>query len=157
MLATTQPSAVSRSPIRSSSLIQQLEKEKARGRTLYEQFDTMQREMQRAFGIEESSARKGRARTPTAILKSAATAALRRLKQEGKTATAAKGIELASVLVTAKKNLDSTRPRRGTQTRREANCESTLTRRGSDRMTVGVNSSRISPGIGADALDATAR
>jgi len=88
-------------------LAQQLEKEKAHGRTLYTQFEAMQTDMQTAFGIEPpktAKKRKGRA-SAAAPLKSAATAILDKLRKEGKTLQAAKTAALETLLAQAKKEL----------------------------------------------------
>jgi hypothetical protein len=88
-------------------LSQQLDKEKAHGRTLYEQFEAMQTDMQTAFGIEPpktAKKRKGRA-SATAPLKSAATAILENLHKEGKTPQSAKATVLETLLAQAKKEL----------------------------------------------------
>jgi hypothetical protein len=88
-------------------LAQQLEKEKAHGRTLYTQFEALQADMQTAFGIEPSKTarkRKGRA-SAAAPLKSAATALLAKLQKEGKTAQSAKATVLETLLAQAKKEL----------------------------------------------------
>jgi hypothetical protein len=88
-------------------LAQQLEKEKAHGRTLYTQFETIQTDMQTAFGIEpRKTARKRRERTSAAApLKSAATAVLEKLRKEGKTPQAAKTAALETLGAQAKKEL----------------------------------------------------
>jgi hypothetical protein len=91
-------------------LSQQLEKEKAHGRTLYTQFEALQSDMQTAFGIEPpktAKKRKGRA-SAAAPLKSAATALLDKLRKEGKTPQSAKASVLETLLAQAKKDLGLT-------------------------------------------------
>ena len=84
----------------------QLEKEKTRGRALYEQFKAMQIEMQTAFGIEPSKPfRKRCKRTPLAALKSAASSLLKRLREEGKTPKEAKAVVLEKLSIEAKREL----------------------------------------------------
>jgi len=88
-------------------LSQQLDKEKAHARTLYEQFEALQTDMQTAFGIEPpktAKKRKGRA-SAAAPLKSAATALLDKLHKEGKTPQSAKATVLETLLAQAKKEL----------------------------------------------------
>jgi len=88
-------------------LAQQLEKEKAHGRTLYTQFEAMQTDMQTAFGIEPpktAKKRKGRA-SAAAPLKTAAAALLDKLHKEGKTPQSAKTTALETLLAQAKKEL----------------------------------------------------
>jgi len=88
-------------------LSQQLDKEKAHGRALYTQFESLQTDMQTAFGIEPpktAKKRKGRA-SAAASLKSAATALLDKLRKEGKTPQSAKATVLEELLAQAKKEL----------------------------------------------------
>lgn len=88
-------------------LSQQLEKEKAHGRSLYTQFEALQSDMQTAFGIEPpktAKKRKGRA-SATAPLKTAATTLLTKLQKEGKTPQSAKATVLETLLAQAKKEL----------------------------------------------------
>ena len=91
-------------------LSQQLDKEKAHGRTLYSQFEAMESDMQTAFGIEPpKTAKKRKGRVSTAApLKSAATALLDKLHKEGKTAQSAKAAVLETLLAQAKKDLGLT-------------------------------------------------
>lgn len=95
------------SKVRVDQLVQQLEKEKAHGRTVYEQFIALQLDMQTAFGIEpRKTARKRRGRASAAApLKSAATAVLEKLRKEGKTPQAAKTAALETLAAQAKKEL----------------------------------------------------
>ena len=95
------------SKVRVETLSEQLEKEKAHGRTVYEQFIALQSDMQTAFGIEPpKTARKRRGHVSAAApLKSAATAVLDKLRQEGKTPQAAKTAALETLAAQAKKEL----------------------------------------------------
>jgi hypothetical protein len=88
-------------------LSQQLDKEKAHGRTLYEQFEALQTDMQTAFGIEPpKTAKKRKGRVSTAApLKSAATGLLDKLHKEGKTPQSAKATVLEALLAQGKKEL----------------------------------------------------
>jgi len=95
------------SKARVDQLSQQLDKEKAHGRTLYTQFEALQSDMQTAFGIEPpKTAKKRKGRTSaTSPLKSAATALLTKLQKEGKTPQSAKATVLETLLAQAKKEL----------------------------------------------------
>jgi len=99
---------VSRSKV--ETLSEQLEKEKAHGRSLYTQFEALQSDMQTAFGIEPpKTAKKRKVRASAAApLKSAATAIMDKLRKDGKTPQTAKTAALETLLAQAKKELGLT-------------------------------------------------